>query len=148
MVKTFANTANLRATLLDPECPTILQNALPIINKAWKMNELLKESPEQTLSTCSQPSHLRSIMDIPELEDTLRVALPSCVLPKMVYTMCKVKLRKYGFSRCLINVPKSCIIFQPVGGSYLMPREIQEVFKLRERKTTYYLAVQRYLPPM
>jgi hypothetical protein len=146
-VKTFANAANLRAMLLDPECPTILQDAMPIINKAWKMNDMLRNTPEQTPSPRYNAIHARYIEDIPEIKDALNTFLSGSAPQRTIYTVREVKIGKYGFARHLVSVSQSRIFFQPVGQSCLVPGEIQDVFKFGETDTTYYLAVRRYIPP-
>lgn len=145
-MKTFSNAANLRGMLLHPDCPVILQEAMPIINKAWKMKDLLTDTADSTPSRSSKTVHSRSTVEL-ELGNALAVFLQVPVPPHTVYTVREVKIGKYGFSKRAINPSQSRIVFQPIGEPYLTPGEVQDVFKLGEGETTYYLAVRRYLPP-
>lgn len=73
-MKTFSNAANLRGMLLHPDCPVILQEAMPIINKAWKMKDLLTDTADSTPSRSSKTVHSRSTVEL-ELGNALAVFL-------------------------------------------------------------------------
>lgn len=145
MVKTFANAANLRAILHNPACPAILQDAIPIINKAWKMRELLTDAPENNAHTSTKTASPTSTVTIPGLSHALEMFLGTTTAPQTIHTVREVKIGKYGFSKSRINVSQSRILFQPIKETSLVPGEVQHVFKFGEAETTYYLAVRRYL---
>lgn len=145
MVKTFANAASLRGILQNPACPEILRDVLPIINKAWKMRELLTDTPENNANTSTKIASPTPTATIPGLSCALETFLGTNTAPQMIYTVREVKIGKYGFSKSRINLSQSRVLFQPVGETSFVPGEVQHVFKLGEAKTTYYLALRRYM---
>jgi len=132
---------------MDPKCPQVLRDSLPIINKVWKMNTLLLESADEHHEHSPQAAHERPAADIEEMELALQIFLFPKAPPKNIHTVRELRIGKYGFSSERINASQSRVFFQPKGEVGPVPGEIQHVFRLKESKSAYYFSIRRYILP-
>jgi hypothetical protein len=170
MLETFCAAANIKGFLQRSDCPNIVQECKPVLERCWDLDKSgTLKNDMRILGFEAEEAKVRRHVDIEwekrgelsemvcasllSMDDYLRAEIPTWSMPRKVFFHARHNVRGTQYADRQTSKRTSVVFFQPAGSVEFTPGIIQEIFSVPiqdsgsadEYRETYFLVIRRYL---